>query len=91
MDEVLKSPRFRASGFDNFLAEQTSERWNVRCNIRDRPGFECWKDIFCEVSCCSLNSDKLYTHGEKSRNVFAQKLVCRHQRKSKGVRVTNTG
>ena len=93
-NDIFSSARFKVQGFDNFLQptdKEDSDLLCVRVNAFNRADFERWKQVYCELTCTSLNSVRLLPSGEGHKRVFGQKLKCHHGAKHKGVKKTPTG
>ncbi|XP_043240097.1 uncharacterized protein LOC122390827 [Amphibalanus amphitrite] len=92
LEEVLSSSVFKNHGFENIsVKSENQEEIKVRVNLFTREDFSKWKNVFEELTCSTLISEKLLPSGEGHRYVFGQRLRCHHGRPHKGVKKTYTG
>ena len=88
--EVFLSPRFSSAGFSNVHVSVADGQVTLRTTVKDREEFKKWLEVYCELSCCTLNSYRLLRSGPECFNAFGQVLVCHHNGKHKGVQITHT-
>ena len=91
LNEALESTVFQSQGFSNIVDATVEGKISIRANVFNREDFVKWKNVFSELTRTSLNSEKLLPSGEGYRRVFAQRLICQHATKHKGVKKTYTG
>ena len=91
VEEAVSSPAFKTQGFVNVIGTKIDDELRLRVNLFEREDFEKWKVIFSELTCSSLNCEKLLPAGKGRKVVFGQRLICQHGRRHKGIKKTYTG